>query len=322
MTAKTELRILLLGTPVVYTGDQPLQIQRRMLRWMLFFLACQKDMVGRADLILLFWPDAAEEDGRRHLRELLSKLRTQLPDPDLIVTEQDRVGLDLSQVFSDVLEFESLAAQTARACAQTPAATPLTQAVYQKVGQAIRLWRSERFLAGATLPESEALNDWLFSTGQQLETQRQRLLERLADHDVASGDIEGAIDRLHLALEGDETNETLHYRLLNMLHSQGRYSEALTTAPTCRNCFGEKATASCPLRCSASRARSARALHRRRSTASGHPGPPWLISRFLSLANKPCCRNCSSPPGGVTRSLYLGKRARAKADWCANCFFP
>lgn len=185
MTAKSDLRILLLGTPLIQANGQPLQIQRRLLRWMLFFLACQKDMVGRADLILMFWPDAAEEDGRRHLREMLSKLRAQLPDPDLIITEQDRIGLDLKRVTTDVLEFESLVAQTARACAQTPAATPLTQVVYQKVVQAVRLWRSERFLAGAALPESEGLNDWLFSTSQELETQRQRLLERLADHDTA-----------------------------------------------------------------------------------------------------------------------------------------
>ncbi len=227
MTARNDLRILLLGTPLIQASGQPLQIQRRLLRWMLFFLACQKDMVGRADLILMFWPDAAEEDGRRHLREMLSKLRAQLPDPDLIITAQDRVGLDSKRVTSDVLEFEALVAQTARACGQTPAATPLTQAVYQKVVQAVRLWRSERFLAGAALPESEGLSDWLFSTGQELETQHQRLLERLADHDTASGDIDSAIERLRLALEGDETNETLHFRLLTLLHKQGRYSEAL-----------------------------------------------------------------------------------------------
>jgi predicted ATPase/DNA-binding SARP family transcriptional activator len=227
MTAKPDLRILLLGSPAIFANDEPLQIQRRLLRWLLFFLACQKEMVGRADLILLFWPDEAKEDARRHLREMLSKLRAQLPDHDLILTEQDRVGLDFQRVSSDVLDFQSLSAQTARACAQTSASTPLTQAVYQKVVQAVRLWRSARFLAGATLPNSEGLNDWLLSFSQQMETQRQRLLERLADHAIASGDSDSAIQRLRQALEGDETNETLHYRLLNLLHKQGRYSEAL-----------------------------------------------------------------------------------------------
>lgn len=227
MTAPPTLRVLLLGTPVILAGDQPLQIQRRLIRWLLFYLACQKEMVGRSDLILLFWPDEPEESARRHLREILSKLRAQLPDPTLIITEQDQVGLDQQRVSSDVLTFQALFAQTSRACAQTPATTPLTQAVHQRVVDAVRLWRSARFMAGVSLPESENLNDWLLSTSQQLETQRARLLERLVDHDIASGDTESAINWLQTALEGDETNESLHYRMLNLLHKQARYSEAL-----------------------------------------------------------------------------------------------
>lgn len=227
MTEGSRLRILLLGAPTVTVDDEPLQIQRRMLRWMLYYLACQKEMVGRSDLILLFWPDEPEEDARRHLREILSKLRAQLPQVEMIITEQDRVGLDARQVYTDVLEFQALYAQTARICAQTPSATPLTQAVHQQVVRAVRLWRSPRLLAGASLPESENLNDWLLSLSQQLENQRQRLLERLVDHDIASGDVESAIHWLQSALEGDETSESLHYQLLNLLYKQDRYSEAL-----------------------------------------------------------------------------------------------
>lgn len=227
MTDPPILRILLLGSPATFAGEQPLQIQRRLLRWMLFYLACQDEMVGRSEIILHFWPDEPEEDARRHLREMLSKLRAQLPDPDMIITEQDRIGLDPQRTYTDVREFQSLFAQTVRACAQTPASTPLTQAVHERVVQAVRLWRSATFMAGARLPESESLNNWLLSTSQQMETQRSRLLDRLVDHAAASGDIESAIDWLQKALEGDETNESLHYRLLSLLHTQDRYSEAL-----------------------------------------------------------------------------------------------
>jgi predicted ATPase len=227
MTEEPTLRILLLGASAFYSGETPLHIQRRLLRWLLAYLGTQKDKVGRSDLILLFWPDEAEEDARRHLRETLSKLRAQLPDPDLIVTEQDRVGLNFNRVYSDVLEFQQLYAQTSRICEQTPASVPLTQAVRQQVRSAIRLWRSGRFMAGAALPGSEGLSNWLLFTSQQLETQRQRLLERLVDHDIASGDVDSAINGLRLVLEGDETNESLQFRLLSLLHQQNRYSEAL-----------------------------------------------------------------------------------------------
>lgn len=228
MPDSQNLRILLLGTPSIYYNDRPLQIQRRLMRWMLFYLACQKEMVGRSDLILLFWPDENEEDARRHLRETLSKLRTQLPNPNLIITDQDKVGLDLQYVYSDVLEFQSLFNQTARVCAQTPASSPLSQAVYEKVLRAVRLWRCERFLAGTPVPESEAVANWQLQTSQQIEIHRQRLLERLVDHDTATGDMEGAVHWLRLALDGDETNESLNYRLLTLLHKQGRYSEVMS----------------------------------------------------------------------------------------------
>src|SRR5512133_3506671 len=102
MAAPMTLRVFLLGAPAVTIDNQPLQIQRRLMRWMLSYLACQKSMVGRSDLILLFWPDEPEEDARRHLRETLSKLRAQLPDQEMIITDQDRVGLDLQRVSSDV----------------------------------------------------------------------------------------------------------------------------------------------------------------------------------------------------------------------------
>lgn len=227
MTESPKLRILLLGSPAVFAGEQPLQIQRRLLRWMLFYLACKDELVGRAEIILQFWPDEPEEDARRHLRETLSKLRAQLPDPEIIITEQDRIGLDPQRAYTDVREFQSLFVQTVRACAQTPASTPLTQAVHERVVQAVRLWRAAAFMAGARLPESESLNNWMLLTSQQLENQRARLLDRLVDHAAASGDIESAIQWLQKALEGDETNESLHYRLLSLLHTQDRYSEAL-----------------------------------------------------------------------------------------------
>ena len=58
------LRILLLGAPLVYQDDQPVFIQRRLLRAILFYLAFQQEMVGRLDLITLFWPDLPEEKSR------------------------------------------------------------------------------------------------------------------------------------------------------------------------------------------------------------------------------------------------------------------
>ena len=51
------IRILLLGPPAVYRGDQLLVIARREVRALLYYLACQRASVSRGELILQFWPD-------------------------------------------------------------------------------------------------------------------------------------------------------------------------------------------------------------------------------------------------------------------------
>ena len=102
------LKILVLGPPVIRDEDQPVRIQRRLVRNMLLYLACQPEMVSRASLLLMFWENFNEQDARRRLRETLSKLRTQLPDPSVLITEQDQVGLDHQKVYIDLDEFKSI----------------------------------------------------------------------------------------------------------------------------------------------------------------------------------------------------------------------
>ncbi len=92
MTAD-KIRILLLGTPVIMQGGKSLRIQRRLTRALLYYLAFHEAAVSRSQLVLLFWPDASEQDGRRRLREILSKLRSELPNPQLLVAEQEGIAL-------------------------------------------------------------------------------------------------------------------------------------------------------------------------------------------------------------------------------------
>ncbi|HVN54822.1 MAG TPA: BTAD domain-containing putative transcriptional regulator, partial [Anaerolineaceae bacterium] len=232
------LRILSLGTPAVFIDEKPVQIQRRIQRAMLFYLANQADMVSRSELLALFWPEEEEEVARRHLREALSKLRSDLreafskeasdqPEPDLLVTTPDKAGLNFELVYSDALEFQRLVDQAGSVPWNRPSNRPLPEAVYQVLLKAIRLWRTPRFLAGINLPSSIELEMWLTLASQNLERQRGQVIERLADHAVAAGDLEAALNWLHRALESDETNEDLHLRVLKTLVTLGRRSEAI-----------------------------------------------------------------------------------------------
>jgi DNA-binding SARP family transcriptional activator len=221
------LQIFLLGPPVVVQDDQPLFIQRRLLRAILFYLAYQQEMIGRLDLISLFWPELPEEKSRLHLRDALSKLRSELPDPSVLKADQDNIGLDQSRLYVDALDFTQLANQTRRSLSQTASSTPLPDPVYQQVERAANLWRSAQFLAGAKLPTNEGFGRWVVEKSRDLKYTRLYLLERLADHAGAVGDLEAGIRWVRCALEIDELNTNLNYRLLSWLNDMGQRVEAL-----------------------------------------------------------------------------------------------
>jgi DNA-binding SARP family transcriptional activator/energy-coupling factor transporter ATP-binding protein EcfA2 len=223
----TLLHISLLGPPAIHYDNIPVHIQRRMPRALLFYLASQGNFIGRAELPLMFWPDENEEDARRHLREVLSKLRANLPVPNLLLTDQDRIGLNFDLVYVDQLDFQQLIEPILQPAWQVPATIPLPDSIYQSLHKAIRLWRGPHFMAGANLPDSPAFDDWLSRTGQNLEHQRNRILERLGDHCTANGDHETAIYWFRQALENDELNEELHYRVMHLLAGMDHRSEAI-----------------------------------------------------------------------------------------------
>ena len=223
----SELRVFLLGPPAVYFDEEPITIQRRALRSLLFYLAHHENMIDRARLILALWPDADETKGRRRMRETLSKLRSALPDPDLIVTDQDRVGLDRSRLYIDALEFEDLFWQCNWFLNSTPRDVPLPEQVQKRMYQAVALWRAPRFMSGFNLPASEEFDNWLLETQNRYERKRIRLIERLADHAAATGDLESAISRIKRILDEQPDNPDWQYRYLDWLHQSGKRSEAL-----------------------------------------------------------------------------------------------
>jgi len=141
MSPENRLMIHMLGQPRIFWGDQQIVIQRKLARIFIYYLACQKSMIGRSDLVVVFWPDSP--NSRQHLRDLLSKLRAELPDPDIILTDRDWIGLDYAKVNSDVLIFEDLYEQLSLPFLNIEN-RPLPEAIYRKMLNAINMWSGLR----------------------------------------------------------------------------------------------------------------------------------------------------------------------------------
>ena len=89
------LSVYMLGPPLVRRTGSSLDIPRRQVRAMLYYLASERPLVPRENLCFLFWPDTRESIARRNLTRLLTHLRHVLPRPQLLLTLDDTVGLDL-----------------------------------------------------------------------------------------------------------------------------------------------------------------------------------------------------------------------------------
>ncbi|MCE5208399.1 MAG: AAA family ATPase [Chloroflexi bacterium] len=220
------LKVLLLGPPAVYYDDMPLTIQRRTLRVVLYYLAQQENMIDRAQLILALWPEENESTGRRRLRELLSKLRAELPDASLLITEQDQIGLDRSRLYVDSLRFDEIFKECSPIVNTIPRHTPLPERTHQQIRTATDLWRTPYFMAGVQMPESETLDRWVSETGRMLERRRILLIDRQSDHYAALGDIESALSWLGRIIDDDPDNEDWQVRYLTWLNQLNRRSEA------------------------------------------------------------------------------------------------
>ncbi len=225
MSEKKRLSIRLLGPPKLLWDGKPLVIKRRMVRILIYYLACKKIMVGRTDILLTFWPD--DPNSRRNLRDLLSKLRSELPDQNFIKTDRDWVGLDFDSVYVDVIEFEDLYKQLTLPFLSVEN-RPLPEAIYQKMLHAINLWESPNFMAGSGALDSEGLEDWLHQQTSLLHGHRLDLTMRVCLHLINAGELESALDWLSRLISEDEDYEypLAVYSKIDVLYRLQRYAQA------------------------------------------------------------------------------------------------
>jgi predicted ATPase/DNA-binding SARP family transcriptional activator len=222
----SDIRVLLLGPPEVYQDDRQVSIPQELPRVLLYYLASRGSMVERETLLTLLWEDLDETNSRKLLRETLSKLRNLFPKTEYLHTSANLVGLNFNHFHVDQLEFLDLIDQTGHIPWQTPADQPLPEETYALLKSAKGLWRSPHFMSGFDLPPIRRLEEWHVKTASQLEHLYGSVVERLSDHEIATGNLEQALQLVRTALSADSLNQDLHFRAMQILMNLDRKAEA------------------------------------------------------------------------------------------------
>ncbi len=227
MAVKKRMKIHLLGTPTLFWDDKPITPHRKMVRFLIYYLSLKKGKLGRTEIALEFWPD--EINSRQHLRDLLSKARQELPDPNIILTDRDWVGLDHDMVEVDVIEFEELYQQLTLPFLSVEN-RPLPEAVFQKMINAVNMWETPNLMSGISTFKSESLEDWIQKNNKRLQNQRLDLMIRISQHLIAVGDLDSASNWLAKIIELDFDYEypLAVFLKIEILFRLQKYSQAFS----------------------------------------------------------------------------------------------
>ncbi|MDO9120374.1 MAG: AAA family ATPase, partial [Anaerolineaceae bacterium] len=224
-TETPQLQIFLLGPPLVTRAGQIVRINRREQRAGLYFLAGHTDPVSRAEICNTFWPDDPEEVARKKLREGLSRLRSALKDPHIFITDNDFISLNLSRVYVDAHEYNKIVLPLLHS-SQLSGNGILPEWVYGQLQKAMELCRGHQFLQNVALHNSSGFDSWMSLTDQSFSFSREKILERLAEHCIALGNIDEAILWLGRITNFDQLNTDINYLMINCLRERRRFKEA------------------------------------------------------------------------------------------------
>lgn len=209
-----KVNFYLFGTPAINCQERPFTLPRRQARALLFRLAVNRQPVPREHLADLLWPDKPPATARRNLTRLLSYLRGQLPQPDLLQVGKTAVSLHPYLATSDVVQFTRLCA------ADNPS----------EWETAVSLYRGP-FLAGFTLNDSPEFDNWMSREQRQLERLYLEALWRLAV--LPTQKPAAAIHFARLYLDTDDLAEEMHRQLITLYAASGDRSAALRQYETC-----------------------------------------------------------------------------------------
>ncbi len=207
------LRLRLFGAPEVWLGDEALRFDTRKAVALLSYLAVTARPHRRDSLAALLWPESDQARARASLRRTLSVAG--VAGPALQITRNE-VSLDLTQVASDVADFQNLSAQ-----ADSPS---LRAAAALAEGQ---------FLAGFSLRDSPEFDDWSAATADMLRYQLATVLSQLTAVEATAGRFSEAIDSARRWVALDSLSEAAHRELMRLYVRTGQRPAALKQYRLC-----------------------------------------------------------------------------------------
>jgi predicted ATPase/DNA-binding SARP family transcriptional activator len=230
------LSLRLLGPPQIERDGAPVEVDTRKAIALLAYLAVTGQAHSREALAGLLWPEYDAERAYANLRRTLWALNKGL-GKGWLDTEGDTVSLVRTPgLWLDLEVFDGLLAECRT---HGHAQAEVCAGCLAPLAEAAALYRGD-FLAGFTLRDSPAFDEWQFFEAEQLREALASALQRLAQGYAAEGNLTRAIDAARRWLALDPLREAAHRELMRLYAWDGRRTAALRQYEECARVLDEE----------------------------------------------------------------------------------
>lgn len=209
------LSFYFLGAPRLEKNSRRIDLDTRKALALAAYLALTQTAHERDALAAFFYPDANSSRARAALRRTLSTLKRALGEKTLEI-ERETIALDTELVRVDVLEFRAL----------------LKQGTRSALAQAAQLYQGD-FLAGFTLRDSAAFDEWQFFETESLRKLFAGALQQLVAFETEHREYAHGIEYARRWLALDPLDEPAHRALMLLYARDGQRAAALRQYHEC-----------------------------------------------------------------------------------------
>jgi len=219
-----QLQLFVLGPPRLEREGQPIELNLRKALALLVYLAVSGQPQSRDALATMLWPESDQREGRTRLRRTLHRLNETIGD-EILDSGPEIIRLNShADLWLDSAAF--------RQHVVTATQNLLAPERLARLNAAVEVY-SEDFLAGFTLPDSPAFDEWQFFQRESLRQLYGQLLEELVQIYRSQHNWPQAIAyaRRWLALDG--LHEPAHRMLMRLYAWAGQQVAALRQYQEC-----------------------------------------------------------------------------------------
>jgi predicted ATPase/DNA-binding SARP family transcriptional activator len=224
------VKLYLFGAPRIILNDQLVQVSLRKSISLFSYLSVTKQPHTRDALAALFWPNDEQSKALGNLRRSLHRITSTLSE-DLITASRHMIELNKkADVWLDVDTFQTFI----DACSKPGKFIEAAEvSCVSRLEQAVKLYTGD-FMAGFSLPDAPAFDEWQFFQSENLKKSLQGSLDLLIDLKISEAKWDEGISYARRRITIDPYDESSHRRLMELYARNNQTRAALRQYEECR----------------------------------------------------------------------------------------